>query len=1219
MASDLSMLGIFKNLSLKLKATFFTLGLFLLAIGVVTYQFSVHIRDELKISLSDQQFSDVTFIAERIDNAIKLRADSLSLIARAITPQLMAHHDQLSAFLSEQKIINQLYSLGVVVISKDGKGIVDFPAASGRYDADFSQTDYYRHVMTSGKSIISQPGVGRFSKTPRLIIASPIFDNNKKIAGVLAGVIGLGDSGLLSDFDKRSLPGLSNYLVVSPRDNLIVTSTEKARILTALPMAGIDKMHDRFMSGFEGSGIETNAGGIEELSSAKSIPSTGWFVVASMPTDLAFARIAHIRNRTILIASIVSVFYILFIWLFLRRELLPLEHLVKRIRERTGNNERGAIPLKGSREIQEVQSSFNQLQTRIANDEALLRENEALYRAMFENNAAIKWLIDLDTGAIVDANPAAARFYGWSIEHLQQMNITDINMLPIDLIRQEMVLAAEENRKFFRFKHRLASGEARDVEVYSAQINFRGKALLYSIITDVTERELALRREKTHSKVLGNIAHGKSTSDILYDIVLLIESEQPGTSCAIWQISQERKHLLLSAAPSLPASIQVALQNIEIGSVAYPCSMVAGNGKLSLVSDIQAQPFSPEFKALAHQANLAACWTKPILSSADQVLGVLSVFRQSIGDPSAEQIKLLEQMSKLASIALERKQDDEVRRLSSIVFQTSSDAIAITDDKNCIIAVNPAFTQITQYTPEDVIGKNPKLLSSGSQSADFYKEMWMSINTLGKWQGEILNRRKNGDIYSEWLSISTVYDEHKKVQQRIAIFSDISEKKRTEAIIWQQANYDTLTSLPNRRLFHDRLAQELKKAERDNSSLALMFIDLDHFKEVNDTLGHEVGDFLLQESANRITKCVRDTDTVARLGGDEFTVILPKITDTERLENIARSIINTLAIPFHFGEQPAYVSASIGITIFPNDAGNISSLLRNADQAMYVAKSKGRNQFSYFTSSMQESAHMRLQLSNDLRVALDAGQLEVYYQPIVEFATGHVNKAEALIRWHHPSLGMVSPAVFIPLAEDIGLINAIGDWVFRQSALQALSWHLNKATNLQNIQISVNKSPRQFGADNLNLEIIEWLHKLSLPPSCIVIEITEGLLMDSREEVKNTLLAYRDAGIQVSLDDFGTGYSAMSYLQRFDIDYIKIDQSFVRNMVNNVGDQAIVDAIIVMAHKLGMKVIAEGVETAQQRDILAAAGCDYGQGYLFARPMPAAQFDEFLSKPDSRG
>jgi diguanylate cyclase (GGDEF)-like protein/PAS domain S-box-containing protein len=1204
----------FKNLSLKLKVTFFTLALFLLSIGVITWQFSAHLREELEVSLSQQQFSEVTFVAERIDSAVRLRVDSLSLIAHSITPQMLAHHEQLSAFLAERKAIYKLCTLGAVVIAKDGLGIADYPEAEGRGRADFSQRDFFLQIMATGKPAISKPGNGRFVKDPRLVIAVPIFDKNNQIIGVFAGIVSLSDDSLLSDFDIHSHPNTSGYLVISPRDNLFVAASDKSRILQPLPAPGINKMHDRYMQGFEGSGIAVNSFGVEELSSAKQIPSAGWFVVGVMPTFQAFARITHIRNEAILVAGLVCLLVLPLLWLFLRHELSPLQRSVERIQNLTGNKLLDPIPLEGSPEIRRMQTSFNQLQNQIARDEALLRENEALYHAMFENNTAIKWLIDPASGAIIDANPAAAAFYGWSIEQLRGMNITDINTLPADQIREEMARASAEGRKFFRFKHRLASGEIRDVEVHSAHVNFRGNALLYSIINDVTERELALRREKLRSAVLESLAHGEATGDILNSIIQLVEAEQPDTLCAIMQIDKEGKHLLLSAAPSLPPVYQEALHGMQIDAGTGSCSLAAASGKRTVIADIQAHPFLPEFKSMAYRLKIAACWTEPILSSTGQMLGTFSIYRHHTGAPDAEQIKLIEQTGKLVAITLERKLDEESLRLSASVFQSSPEAIVITNDRNRIVAVNPAFTQITQYRPAEVIGRDPKLLSSGNQGAEFYKEMWQSITTTGKWRGEILNRRKNGEVYTEWLNISTVYNENHQVEQRIAIFSDITEKKRTEAIIWQQANFDTLTGLPNRRLFHDRLAQEIKRAERENTPVALMFIDLDHFKEVNDTLGHEAGDFLLQDAARRVAKCIRDSDTLARLGGDEFTVVLPGLTDTERLESIADTIIHALSTPFHVGESTVYVSASIGITIFPEDAADVSSLLKNADQAMYVAKSKGRNQFSYFTASMQEAAHMRLQLSNDLRGALDAGQLEVYYQPIIEFATGHVSKAEALIRWHHPTLGMVSPAVFIPLAEDIGMINSIGDWVFQQSALQALKWNLNKEAHLHSIQISVNKSPRQFVAGKLNLDIVEWLRKLALPPACIVMEITEGLLMDDRAEVKDTLLAYRDAGIQVSLDDFGTGYSAMSYLQRFDIDYIKIDQSFVRNMVNSSGDQAIVEAIVVMAHKLGMKVIAEGVETEQQRDILAAAGCDYGQGYLFARPMPASQFEEFLVK-----
>jgi len=437
------------------------------------------------------------------------------------------------------------------------------------------------------------------------------------------------------------------------------------------------------------------------------------------------------------------------------------------------------------------------------------------------------------------------------------------------------------------------------------------------------------------------------------------------------------------------------------------------------------------------------------------------------------------------------------------------------------------------------------------------------------------------------------------------------ERKRTAETIWRQANYDTLTGLPNRRLFRDRLQQEILKAQRTKRYVALLFVDLDRFKEVNDFLGHHAGDLLLTEAARRVRDCVRATDTVARLGGDEFTVIMSNLAATDRVgENAQAILLALLATPFTLDTESVYVSASIGITIFPSDADNVEALLKNADQAMYAAKELGRNRFSYFTASMQAAAQTRLMFSNDLRNAIAAGQLEVYWQPIVELATGRIIKAEALLRWHHPTLGVVGPAQFIPIAEETGLINEIGDWVFRESARTAKRWFdagLQDADDDGLIQISVNKSPRQFFSSNTHETWIEYLKEIGLPTKCIAIEITEGLLLDDRPDVAEKLKRFRDAGFRIALDDFGTGYSAMSYLTKFPLDFIKIDQTFVRDMATDRGHQAIVEAIIVMAHKLGLKVIAEGVETPEQCEMLKAAGCDYGQGYLFARPMPAAE------------
>ena len=561
----------------------------------------------------------------------------------------------------------------------------------------------------------------------------------------------------------------------------------------------------------------------------------------------------------------------------------------------------------------------------------------------------------------------------------------------------------------------------------------------------------------------------------------------------------------------------------------------------------------------------------------------------------------------------ERKKTEESLRLAAMVFQASSEAMAVTDPDGTIITVNPAFTQVTGYALAEVIGKNTRILSSGRHDAQFYGDLWQALLTTGRWQGEIWNRRKDGEIYPEWLTINTIFNPDGTPYRRVAMFADITEQKKTQEIIWHQANFDALTGLPNRRLIRDRLDQEIKKAKRRNQHVAFMFIDLDHFKAVNDTLGHEKGDLLLQEVSHRLKSCVRDTDSICRFGGDEFTVVIGEIDDSSSIDRVAAQILERLSESYHLGEDVAYISASIGITIYPDDADNYDDMLKNADQAMYESKKYGRNCFSYFKISMQVAALSRVKIANDLRVALENQQFEIYYQPIVDLVSGTIPKAEALIRWHHPARGLVSPAEFIPIAEETGLIVAIGEWVFREATEQAVRWQ--SQLNRQ-IQISVNKSPVQFRDNSLqNYEWGDYVRGKGLGKNSINVEITEGLLLDANDCINSTLTSFRESGIEISLDDFGTGYSSLSYLKRFDINYLKIDQSFVRGLTPQSSDHALCEAIIVMAHKLGIKVIAEGIETESQRALLAAAGCDYGQGYLFSRPVPAAEFERLFDVP----
>jgi diguanylate cyclase (GGDEF)-like protein/PAS domain S-box-containing protein len=724
------------------------------------------------------------------------------------------------------------------------------------------------------------------------------------------------------------------------------------------------------------------------------------------------------------------------------------------------------------------------------------------------------------------------------------------------------------------------------------------------------ERHRSVRRERTRNQVLELLTHNAPLPEILHSIVKTIEEENSNMLCSILLMDSAGKHLLTGAAPRLPNFYNAAIHGVAIGNGVGSCGTAAFTGERVIVEDIETHPYWKEYCELAARAGLKSCWSEPIKNASGKVLGTFAIYHQYSQAPREEDIRVIDQAASLAGLAIDQSRVNEELQLALLVYQNSSEAMMVTDANGTILTINAAFARLTGCTQEEVIGKNPQTFGDGNGHA-FYHTIWQEIGDSGHWEGEIVDRRKNGETYTKWLTINTIFNEDRTVHRRVVLFYDITEKKKTEELIWQQANFDPLTGLPNRRMFHDRLDQDVKKAHRAGAPLALLFLDLDHFKEVNDTLGHGMGDLLLKEAANRLVNCVRESDTVARLGGDEFTVILGELDEPGCVERVAQNILHKLSEPFQLGEELAYVTTSIGITMYPDDATEIDALLKNADQAMYSAKQLGRNRCSYFTQSMQEAAQTRMRLANDLRVALARDQFRVYYQPIVELATGATYKAEALIRWQHPQYGLISPAKFIPVAEETGLIVEIGDFVFLEAARQCQIW---RASSHPAFQISINKSPVQFRNERAKKSWGDQLKALNLPGQSIAVEITEGLLMDANTAITDKLLQFRDAGIQVSLDDFGTGYSSLSYLQRFDIDYIKIDQTFVRNLTPGSNDLALCEAIIVMAHKLGMKVVAEGVETVTQRNLLSAAGCDYGQGYLFSKPLPVGEFESFLKK-----
>jgi diguanylate cyclase (GGDEF)-like protein/PAS domain S-box-containing protein len=844
-----------------------------------------------------------------------------------------------------------------------------------------------------------------------------------------------------------------------------------------------------------------------------------------------------------------------------------------------------------------------------------LQTSERHFRAYFERSM-VGMAATLPDKSWMEVNDALCGMLGYTREALMALTWAEITH-PDDLADNEEIfgrlLRGEINE--FNFEKRFLRKDGGVVNVYLAARGVRNAdgslAYLVVLIEDITLRKQAEVRDRMRRRALEAVARGAELQNVMNEVIHSVEATDSAMVCSILVLDEERRHLKTGAAPSLPAYYNEGVNGLEIGPGVGSCGTAAYTGERTVVEEIATHPFWPEsFRVLAARAGLAASWSEPIRSAAGLVLGTFAIYYRHPAKPDAQQIALIEDAANLVGIALERHRAEEERNLASLIYRGSSEAMLVTDAQNRVVAINPAFTRVTGYEIDEIRGKDPAFLRSGRHGEEFYRELWEDVNKTGFWQGQIWNRRKNGEIFPEWITLNTVRDANGEVLRYVALSSDVTDKVRSDELIWRQANFDFLTDLPNRYMLHDRLEQELRKAHRERSQLALLFIDLDGFKEVNDTLGHPVGDRLLVEAARRISDCVRESDTVARLGGDEFTVILSRLADAGAAERVAQQIIAALSEPYVFDADSVYVTASVGITLYPDDSSDIEQLLRNADQAMYAAKNAGRNRLSYFTPALQESAQYRLRLVNDLRGALQARQFSVHFQPILELAGGRVAKAEALLRWEHPELGMIGPQEFIPLAEETGLILSIGDWVFREAARWAKRW---SGLGSHDLQVSVNMSPVQFHSDTpLVPDWLGHLQTLGVSESCISVEITEGLLLNALPTVTDKLLAFRDAGIQVAIDDFGTGYSALSYLKRFDIDYLKIDRSFVHNLEHNSNDLALSEAIVSMAHKLGLQVVAEGVETEVQRRRLTDIGCDYGQGYLFSKPLPADDFEQFL-------
>ena len=732
------------------------------------------------------------------------------------------------------------------------------------------------------------------------------------------------------------------------------------------------------------------------------------------------------------------------------------------------------------------------------------------------------------------------------------------------------------------------------------------------------QMQLAEVREGSQSNIMRMLANHKPLGEVLKAIVTSgfsdsTEYSTKGVICCFWLLNNDSTQFCRSISLDLPDFYIDYIKEMKLSSGLTPCATAVATGKPVIIENIQAHPYDATYKALANKVGVTACWTHPVISSTGKVQGVFSVYFNESLSPKDSDIAIIEQYADLASIAIERDRAESELTIAATAFQ-SQESLLITDANSIVLRVNPAFTQSTGYAADEVIGKNAYMFKSDLHTADFYLEMWDSIHKTGAWQGELWARRKNGEVYPKWLTISAVSGKDGVVSHYVGAGIDITQRKAAEEEIRNLAFYDSLTGLPNRRLLIDRLKHALAASARSKMYGAVLFLDLDNFKTLNDTLGHDVGDLLLQQVAKRLSAASREDDTIARIGGDEFVVILENLSDkpmeaAEYAKVICDKHLISLNESYTLAKYECHSSPSIGVTLFNDHQSGIEELLKQADIAMYQAKKAGRNAIRFFDPKMQDAINHLVNLDRELRVAIERQQFQLYFQVQVDIA-GQPLGAEVLIRWIHPEHGVILPPAFIPLAEDNGLIFTIGKWVLDKACAQLKAWELEAST--RNLKLSINVSAKQFHQADFIKQVKTAIQNHAINPAMLKLELTESMLLDNIEDTIKTMNVLKEIGIQFSLDDFGTGYSSLQYLKQLPLTQLKIDKSFVHDIAVDNSDQAIVRTTIVMAQTLNLEVIAEGVETSEQRDMLINSGCKYFQGLLFGKPMPIERFESLI-------
>jgi diguanylate cyclase (GGDEF)-like protein/PAS domain S-box-containing protein len=808
------------------------------------------------------------------------------------------------------------------------------------------------------------------------------------------------------------------------------------------------------------------------------------------------------------------------------------------------------------------------------------KKDEQKYQQLFTDINAPMILIDPEDGSIVDANKAAVEYYGHPLETLKNHGVSLINTRSYPEIKKAITELVDEGKNSCIFQHRLASGEIRDVEIWSGPLHIDNKQILYTIVHDITARvqaEHALLESESRFKTLTNLSPVGTFFTNAKGICNYVNNE--------WVKITGR-----------PESYWRNRTWTEAIHEADKEKIIADWARIVL----KHETFEVECRICKPDGSI--CWILCRATAIKESDRGQDLFIGAVIDIS------------------DRKQIEHELQLMATTFETH-DPILITDEHSKVLKINQAFSEVSGYREEELIGKSTNTFKTRHHNREFFKSMWHDLSKKGNWQGEIYNRSKSGHIHQDWVTITAIKDNQGKIINYIGHYHDITKRKEAEEQIRKLAFYDPLTSLPNRRLFLERLEDELEIAHLENKQGALLFLDLDHFKNLNDSLGHPVGDALLVEVSRRLRENTGKGETIARIGGDEFVVLLPNIApvvelSVERAEQLAEKIRVAITEPFYIHGHEYHISVSIGISLFPEKNQNSADILKRADTAMYRAKQNGRNSLCFFEQEMQISADRRLAIEKDLRHAIRQNELFLVYQSMIDWE-GNIIGAEVLLRWQHEKHGLIPPGDFIPIAEDTGLIFNISQWVLNTACAQLRDWmNENQALADQLRCISINLSPKEFNQNGFEEKVLKIVRKFDIPPDRIEFEITERLIISNLENTIEKMLKMKRHGFRFSVDDFGTGYSSLAYLKELPINRLKIDRSFIRDITEDRNDATIVETIISMSHHLGLEVVAEGVETQEQHFFLSQHACDIFQGYYFSKARIASEFIMLVMQHD---